>query len=51
MTCVEVSDIYVGWKDASTLEETGEFQARAAKRYTSKCGDRPRAEGRGERRG
>lgn len=50
MACVEVSDIHLGWEDACALEETGEFQAGAAKRNTSECGDRPRAEGRGERR-
>lgn len=44
----EVSDIHLGWQDACALEETGEFQAGAAKRYTSKCGDCPRAERRGE---
>lgn len=47
---VEVPDIHMGWEDACALEETGKLQARAAKRYTSKRGDRPRAEGRGERR-
>lgn len=50
LACAEVSDIHLGWEDAPTLEETGEFQAGAAKRYTPQCGDRPRAEGRGERR-
>ncbi len=50
MACVEVSNIHMGCEDACALEETGEFQARAAKRHTSKRGDRPRAEGRGERR-
>lgn len=50
LACAEVSDIHMGWEDATALEETGEFQAGAAKRYTPKCGDRPRAEGRGERR-
>lgn len=45
----EVSDIHVGWEDASALEETGKLQARAAERHTSKCGDCPRAERRGER--
>lgn len=38
----------MGWKDACTLEKTREFQAGAAKRHTSKCGDYPGAEGRGE---
>lgn len=41
----------MGWEDACTLEETGEFQAGAAKRYTSQRGDRPRAEGRGQKTG
>lgn len=43
----EVPDIHLGWKDAAALEETGEFQAGAAQRYTSKRGDCSRAEGRG----
>lgn len=46
--CAEVPDIHVGWEDASALEEAGEFQAGAAQRYTFKCGDCSRAEGRGE---
>ncbi|KAG7244148.1 hypothetical protein INR49_004221 [Caranx melampygus] len=44
----EISEIHMGWEDACALEETGEFQAGAAKRYTSERGDRPRAEGRGK---
>lgn len=49
LACAEVSDIHLGWEDAPALEETGEFQAGAAKRYTPQRGDCPRAEGRGER--
>lgn len=40
----------MGWEDARALDENREFQIRAAKRYTSQCGDCSRAEGRGERR-
>lgn len=47
--CAEVPDVHLGWEDAAALEETGEFQAGAAQRYTSKCGDCSRAEGRGKR--
>lgn len=50
MADVEVPDIHMGCKDSSVLEETGEFQAGAAKRDTSECGDCPGAEGRGEGR-
>lgn len=50
MADVEVSDIHMGCEDSSALEETGEFQAGAAKRDTSERGDCPRAEGRGEGR-
>lgn len=46
---VEISEIHMGWEDACALEETGEFQAGAAKRYTSERGDCPRAEGRGQK--
>lgn len=48
--CVEVSDLHMGWEDARALDENREFQIRAAKRYSSQCGDCSRAEGRGERR-
>lgn len=47
--CAEVPDIHMGWEDAAALDETGEFQAGTAQRYTSKCGDCSRAEGRGKR--
>lgn len=47
--CAEVPDVHLGWEDAAALEETGVFQAGAAQRYTSKCGDCSRAEGRGKR--
>lgn len=49
MTFAEVSDLHLGWENACALEENGEFQAGAAKRYTSKCRDCPRTKGRGER--
>lgn len=48
LSCVEVPDIYMGCQNACALEETGGFQARAAERDAAECGDRPRAEGRGE---
>lgn len=47
--CAEVPDIHLGRKDAAALDETGEFHAGASQRYTSKCGDCSRAEGRGKR--
>lgn len=45
--CAEVPDIHLGRENAAALEETGEFQAGAAQRHNSKCGDCSRAEGRG----
>lgn len=48
--CAEVSDIHVGWEDASTLEENGKFKAGAAKGNAAQCGDHSGTKRGGEKR-